>query len=116
MPINLETINSFFKKNFNPEEAKIYLKKITKKYNKKNYDNFEQKALSQIGPDLYQAFIKNYTQKQWNEDPKNLSSSIFNRLPLRYNYNEDYFNNCNWQGVPSNGYHSILKTLFQIKI
>lgn len=111
MPINLETINSFFKKNFNPEKAKVYLGKVTKKYHKKKYDNFEQKALSQIGSGLYQAFIKNYTQKQWNEDPKNLPSSIFNRLPLRYNYNEDYFNNCIWQGIPLNGYTSIFKNL-----
>ena len=44
MPINLETINSFFIKNFNPEEAKVYLRKITKQYYKKKYDNFEQKA------------------------------------------------------------------------
>ena len=55
LPINLETINSFFNKNYNPYEAKKFLTKITKKYrNEKNY-NFESKALSQIGKDLYEA-------------------------------------------------------------
>lgn len=115
MPINLETINSFFKKNFQPEQAKNYLHKITKKFYKKNYNNFEEKALSQIGEGLYNSFIKNYTQKQWNENPKNLPASIFNRLPLRFNYNEDYFNHCVWQGIPSNGYTSIFKNLISHK-
>ena len=64
MPINLETINSLFNKNFNPREASIFLKKITKTYQKKIYKNFEDKAKSQIGEKLYSAFIKNYTKKQ----------------------------------------------------
>ena len=115
MPINLETINSYFKKNFNPEEAKEYLNKITRKFQRCNYRNFEEKALSQIGEGLYNAFIKNYTLKQWNENPKNLPSSIFNRLPLRFNYNEDYFNHCIWQGIPSDGYTSVFKNLISNK-
>ena len=111
MPINLETINSFFKKSFNPKEAKSFINQNTRKYVKNNYNNFEDKALSQIGSKLYNAFIKNYTEKQWNENPKKLPSSIFNRLPLRFNYNEDYFNHCNWQGIPSDGYTSVFKKL-----
>jgi UDP-galactopyranose mutase len=111
LPINLETINSFFKKNFTPLEAKYFLKKKTKKYEKKNYVNFEEKALSQIGPELYNAFIKNYTKKQWGKDPKELPSAIFNRLPLRYDYREDYFLNCKYQGIPISGYTDIFKKL-----
>jgi UDP-galactopyranose mutase len=115
MPINLETINSFFNKNFSPLDAERYFLSITKKYKKKEYNNFEEKALSQIGTKLYTAFIKNYTEKQWNTKPKNLPSSIFNRLPLRFNYNEDYFNNCIWQGIPKDGYTKVFKRLIDSK-
>jgi UDP-galactopyranose mutase len=111
MPINLETINSFFNKNFNPYEAFNFLKKKTKKYQKKIYNNFEEKALSQIGSELYLAFIKNYTEKQWGKNPIDLPSSIFNRLPIRYNYREDYFNNCKYQGIPDLGYTDIFKKI-----
>ena len=97
MPINLETINSLFKKKFSPTEAKNFIKKLTLK-NKIFYPkNFEEKAISVIGKKLYNAFIKNYTFKQWNIDPKKLPASTFNRLPVRFNYNENYFNNCNYK-------------------
>lgn len=115
MPINLETINSFFKKNFSPIEAEIFLKKITKQYKKKNYISFEDKAKSQIGEKLYTAFFKNYTFKQWNKDPKYLPGSIFNRLPIRLNYNEDYYEQTQWQGIPKNGYTEIFQKLLSNK-
>ena len=115
LPINLETINSFFNKNYNPYEAKKFLTKITKKYrNEKNY-NFESKALSQIGKDLYEAFIKNYTKKQWGKDPVDLPGTIFNRLPLRFNYDETY-QNSRWSGVPEEGYTNFVKLLDSKKI
>ncbi len=113
MPINLETINSFYGKNFNPRDAENFIKKKTKRFKKNSYLNFEDKAKSQIGEDLYEAFIKSYTTKQWGTNPKNLPSNIFNRLPLRFNYNEDYFNNCIWQGIPVDGYTKIFENLIQ---
>ena len=91
MPINLETINSFFKKNFSPSEAENFIKNKTKKFKNYKFKNFEDKAISQIGRELYNAFIKGYTQKQWGKSPKYLPESIFNRLPIRYSYNEDYY-------------------------
>jgi len=111
MPINLETINSFYSKNFNPEKAEKYIKKISKKYKKINPKNFEEKALMQIGKKLYEAFIKNYTIKQWGKNPDKLPSSIFNRLPLRFNYNEAYYKNSIAEGIPLNGYTDIFKKL-----
>ena len=111
LPINLETINSFFGKNFSPSQARDFVTRQTKKFYKNNYNNFEEKALSQIGEKLYKAFIKYYTFKQWGKDPKNLPSSIFNRLPLRFNYNEDYYKNPFIQGIPLDGYTSIFKRL-----
>ena len=111
MPINLETINSYFKKNFTPNEAENFIKEISKKHFNLNPLNFEEKAKSQIGSELYNAFIKNYTFKQWGKNPKKLPSSIFNRLPLRFNYNEDYYKNSIVQGIPLDGYTSIFKKL-----
>jgi UDP-galactopyranose mutase len=115
LPINLETINSFFKKNLSPYEAEKMLEKKTKKYKKKKYENFEDKAQAQIGPELYRAFIKEYTKKQWGKDPKELPAAIFNRLPLRYNYREDYFHNCKYQGIPNLGYTNIFEKLLSGK-
>lgn len=115
MPINLETINDYYKKNFDPKEAEAFIKKKSKKFQKKIYKNFEEKAKSQIGEDLYNAFIKEYTEKQWGKNPKNLPSNIFNRLPLRFNYNEDYFKNCIWQGIPIDGYTRVFENLINNK-
>lgn len=115
LPINLETINSFFGKNFTPWQAENFLKKKTEKYKNNEYSNFEEKAFSQIGVELYNAFIKGYTRKQWGKDPKKLPSSIFNRLPLRFNYKEDYFLNCKYQGIPASGYTDIFKKLLSGK-
>ncbi len=115
MPINLETINNFYNKNLNPSEAERYLKNIIKKDKFKNPKNLEEKAISLIGKNLYEAFIKNYTTKQWGTSPKNLPSSIFNRLPVRFNYNEDYFNHCKYQGIPINGYTNIFENLLNNK-
>ena len=115
LPINLETINSFFNKNFDPNQAKKYLEKLTRPYKKQKEFNFESKALSQIGKKLYEAFIKNYTTKQWGKDPKKLPSTIFNRLPLRFNYNEDYQKNTRWQGIPENGYTKFVSNLLNNK-
>ncbi len=115
MPINLETINTFFKKNFNPSEAQSFVQKKTKKFKKYKFKNFEDKAISQIGKDLYNAFIKGYTQKQWGKNPKLLPESIFNRLPIRYSYNEDYYQQTQYQGIPKNGYKNIFINLLKNK-
>jgi len=111
MPINLETINSFYKKNFTPSQAELFIKNKSKKYLKSSYRNFEEKAKAQIGNELYEAFIKNYTQKQWNKSPKELPASIFNRLPMRFNYDEDYYKNPILQGIPLEGYTKIFQNL-----
>ena len=111
MPINLETINTFFRKNLKPSEAENFINKKTKKFKKYKFKNFEDKAISQIGKELYNAFIKGYTQKQWGKNPKLLPESIFNRLPIRYSYNEDYYQQTQHQGIPKNGYKSIFINL-----
>jgi UDP-galactopyranose mutase len=72
--------------------------------------NFEEKALSLIGRDLYEAFFKYYTIKQWQVDPRTLPASIFNRLPFRKNYVDNYFFD-KWQGIPENGYTRVFENL-----
>ncbi len=105
MPINLETINSFYNLNLKPYEVGVFLEKEKEKIS--DPKNLEEKAVSLVGRPLYEAFIKGYTMKQWDRDPRELPPDIISRLPVRHNYREDYFNDCRWQGIPLNGYTSI---------
>ena len=108
MPINLSTINQFYRKNLNPEQAETFMNSIA---NQEKYeDNFESKAISLIGKDLYEAFIKGYTLKQWQIDPRDLPSTIISRLPVRFNYNTEYFDDF-YQGIPIDGYTSWINKL-----
>ncbi len=111
MPINLETINSFYNLNLNPYDAKEFLKKEIEKEGIKDPKNLEEKAISLIGRSLYEALIKSYTFKQWGKDPKELPPSIITRLPLRYNYREDYFVDARWQGIPLEGYTKVFERM-----
>ncbi len=111
MPINLETINSFYSQNYTPQEAREFIDLEVKRENIKNPQNLEEKAISLIGRPLYEALIKGYTIKQWEKDTKELPASIINRLPIRFDYREDYFHDCRWQGIPIGGYTEIFEKL-----
>ena len=111
MPINLETINSFYNLNLRPYEAKEFLKKEIQKEKIHNPKNLEEKAISLIGRPLYEAFIKGYTVKHWGRDPKELPPDIIARLPVRFNYREDYFLDARWQGIPVHGYTKVFERL-----
>lgn len=110
MPINLNTINSYYGINLKPYEVEEFLNKEITRANITNPSNLEEKAISLIGQPLYEAFIKGYTRKQWNVDPKELPASIITRLPVRYDHNYFYFND-EWEGIPKEGYHSIFTRL-----
>jgi UDP-galactopyranose mutase len=109
LPINLSTINQFYKKNFSPSEAKIFVKSISK-INIVSPKNFEQQAMKFIGARLYRAFLKGYTEKQWGRNPKKIPASVLKRLPVRYNYNDNYFFH-KYQGIPRDGYTKIIKSM-----
>jgi UDP-galactopyranose mutase len=113
LPINLHTINQFFEKDFSPKEAKRYIESISYKYEVEPR-NFEEQALHFVGKDLYEAFLKNYTIKQWGVNPRDLPSSILKRLPLRFDYNDNYFFH-RYQGMPLNGYTEIFEKLLNSK-
>lgn len=116
MPINLETINSFYNINLKPYEVKKFLKSEIEKENISNApNNFEEKAISFVGRPLYEAFIKGYTIKQWQRHPKKMPESILTRLPFRTNYDECYFLNANWEGIPIGGYTPIFEKLLSHK-
>lgn len=111
MPINLETINQFYGINLKPYEVEEFLKSEKEKEKIPNPPkNFEEKAISLIGRPLYEAFIRGYTKKQWNKDPRDLPEFILNRLPIRYNYNESYYFS-RWQGIPEDGYSKIFERM-----
>lgn len=108
MPINLGTINSFYGLNLKPSEVPAFL--ATKTGHIPNPSNLEEKAISLIGVDLYEAFIKGYTMKQWGCDPKALPASIITRLPVRNSYNDLYFNDL-YQGIPTGGFTPMIQRM-----
>ncbi|WP_372404001.1 UDP-galactopyranose mutase [Acinetobacter piscicola] len=109
LPINLHTINQFYKKSLNPTEAKQWIESIAD-IEIEEPQNFEEQALKFIGKDLYLAFFKGYTKKQWGCDPTSLPASILKRLPVRFDYNDNYFSH-KYQGIPENGYTSIIEKM-----
>ena len=109
VPINLQTINLVFSKNFSPEEARIFLDSQMIKSPESN-DNLEAWAVSQIGTKLYEVLIKGYTQKQWEISPSLLPASIITRLPVRLDYDDRYFTDT-YQGMPIGGYKKIFDNM-----
>lgn len=102
MPINLGTINQFFRAALGPEEARDYIAAHAREVTGEPA-NLEEKAISLIGRPLYEAFVKGYTAKQWQTDPTELDASIISRLPVRYDYNNRYFSDRH-EGLPVDGY------------
>jgi UDP-galactopyranose mutase len=113
LPVNLHTINQFFNKTFSPEEAKIFLESRADK-NIEEPKNFEEQALKFIGHDLYNAFFYAYTKKQWGCEPSELPSAILKRLPVRFNYDDNYYNNP-FVGIPIEGYTVFVEKLLNKK-
>ena len=109
LPINLHTINQFFGKTFSPNEARIFIAAQADTSIDEPH-NFEEQALKFIGRDLYEAFFKGYTIKQWGIAPTELPASILKRLPVRFNYDDNYFNH-RFQGIPKEGYTAIVENI-----
>jgi UDP-galactopyranose mutase len=107
LPVNLHTINQFFGKTFRPDEARVFLEEQADK-TISDPQTFEEQALRFVGNDLYEAFFKGYTQKQWGCSPTELPASILKRLPVRFNYDDNYFFH-KFQGMPANGYTEMIE-------
>ncbi|MBO0842383.1 MAG: NAD(P)-binding protein, partial [Nocardioides sp.] len=82
-PMNLALINQFFGKSHTPDEARALIAEQASEFDTESAQNLEEKAISLIGRPLYEAFVKGYTAKQWEKDPKDLSPDIITRLPVR---------------------------------
>ncbi|WP_421904143.1 UDP-galactopyranose mutase [Maridesulfovibrio sp.] len=110
MPVNLQTINSFFGISLKPHEAEDFIQSKSAEENITDPQNLEEKAISLIGRELYEAFVKGYTLKQWECDPKELDASIITRLPFRHTYECDYFTD-RYQGIPWDGYTKLFERM-----
>jgi len=109
LPINLHTINQYFNKTLNPSSAKKFISSLSDK-SIEDPKSFEDQALKFVGKDLYEAFFRGYTVKQWGMSPSKLPASILKRLPVRFSYDDNYFNH-KYQGMPKSGYTAIVEAI-----
>lgn len=107
LPVNLHTINQFFGKTLRPEEAHDFIVNEQADTTITDPQTFEDQALRFVGRDLYEAFFKGYTIKQWGMSPSELPASILKRLPVRFNYDDNYFFH-KYQGMPEEGYSAMI--------
>lgn len=110
MPINLSTINAFYNINLKPAEVEAFI--ASKRTFKGIPGNLEEKAISLVGEELYAAFIKSYTQKQWGCDPRDLPPEIITRLPVRTCFFDSYYDDY-YQGLPLHGYTSLFENMLK---
>jgi UDP-galactopyranose mutase len=109
LPINLLTINQFFGKTLTPTEAERFVAQLADR-SIVDPQTFEEQALRFVGRELYEAFFREYTRKQWGTEPANLPAAILKRLPLRFNYDDNYYASA-FQGMPKHGYTHIVGQL-----
>ncbi|MGN6298031.1 MAG: UDP-galactopyranose mutase [Ginsengibacter sp.] len=109
LPVNLMTLNQLFNTTFTPQSAKAFLETLADK-SIINPKNFEEQALYFIGKELYQVFFYGYTKKQWGCEPKELPASVLKRIPVRFNYDDNYHNNI-FTGIPVEGYTYVIEKL-----
>ncbi|WP_199262226.1 UDP-galactopyranose mutase [Paracoccus binzhouensis] len=109
LPVNLHTINQFYGKTMRPDEARAFIEEQADT-SLTDPQTFEEQALRFVGPDLYEAFFKGYTIKQWGMSPRDLPASILKRLPVRFNYDDNYFFH-RFQGMPENGYTAMVERI-----
>jgi UDP-galactopyranose mutase len=113
LPINLLTINQFFGKFFAPDEAREFIAGIGDKTIQEP-KNFEEQAMKFLGRELYENFFYGYTKKQWGVEPAELPATILQRLPVRFNYDDNYYST-KLQGIPIDGYTSIVRKILDHK-
>jgi len=110
LPINLHTINQYFRRTMRPDEARRFIQQEQADRSITEPRNFEEQALRHVGRALYEAFFKGYTRKQWGCEPSELPASILRRLPVRFNYDDNYFFH-RFQGIPQDGYTRMIERI-----
>ena len=101
LPFNMNTFNQLWGV-VTPDQARACIEQQRLKLDRPA-ENLEEQALSLVGRDIYELLIRDYTQKQWQAHPRDLPAFIIKRLPLRFTYNDNYFND-RYQGIPEDGY------------
>ena len=109
LPFNMNTFNKMWGV-ITPEEAEKKISKQRAAMAGKKPENLEEQAISLVGTDIYRKLIKDYTAKQWGRDPRELPAFIIRRLPVRFTYNNNYFNDL-YQGIPVGGYTQIVEKM-----
>lgn len=112
LPVNLHTINQFFGRTMRPDEARDFISKEQADTSITDPQTFEDQAMRFVGKDLYEAFFKGYTTKQWGCHPGELPASILKRLPVRFNYDDNYFFH-EFQGMPEGGYTAMIGRILE---
>ncbi|RFM26687.1 UDP-galactopyranose mutase [Deminuibacter soli] len=110
LPFNMNTFYQLWKVK-TPEEAQAKIQEQVASLNITNPQNLEEQALSLVGTDVYEKLIKGYTEKQWGRDAKDLPAFIIKRLPVRFTFDNNYFND-KYQGIPVGGYNKLTEALF----
>lgn len=111
LPFNMNTFYELWGTK-TPTEAKAKIEEQRKEMEGKTPQNLEEQAISLVGREVYEKLIKCYTEKQWGRDCKDLPPFIIKRLPVRYCYNNNYFNDC-YQGIPIGGYNKLINKLLE---
>lgn len=109
LPFNMYTFNKMWGA-VTPEEAAKIIERQKKEANIVDPQNLEEQAISLVGTDIYRKLIKGYTEKQWGRDCKDLPAFIIKRLPVRFTYDNNYFNAL-FQGIPVGGYTKLIERL-----
>jgi UDP-galactopyranose mutase len=103
LPINLATISQYFGRSLTPGQARALVSRQAAEHDTATAANLEEKAISLVGRPLYEAFIRGYTKKQWQTDPRKLPPEVIARLPVRYTFDNRYFDDT-YEGLPVDGY------------
>ncbi|MFN7044451.1 MAG: UDP-galactopyranose mutase [Flavobacterium sp.] len=111
LPFNMNTFYQLWNLS-NPEDVKRKIEEQIKEYGFKNPKNLEEQALSLVGKDIYETLIKEYTEKQWGRKASELPAFIIKRLPVRFTFDNNYFND-KYQGIPIGGYNKIIEGLLK---
>jgi UDP-galactopyranose mutase len=109
LPVNLQTINQYFDKNLSPAQAEIFLASLADNTIAEPA-NFEEQALHFIGRQLYEAFFYGYTKKQWGCEPSALPAAVLKRIPVRFNYDDNYHGHP-YTGIPVEGYTAVMEKM-----
>ena len=111
LPFNMNTFKAIWGVE-TAEEAKAIIEEQKKAQGVEEPTNLEEQAINLVGKDVYEILVKGYTEKQWGKDCKELPPFIIKRLPVRYEYNNNYFNDT-YQGMPKDGYTSIIEKMLE---